>query len=142
MSLRIDGNNAYFFRFQYRIDARCIPSTLTDNHDVVWFQCPWKPHATYELICDFLLNLAEQIENGVYVCVGITKHEGYFKRYNLEKLFIDCEWEYSYLGESCELVNQILRFGYYHEGVRDIHERIRNYHATLVFKKKDYSPPW
>ena len=76
-----------FFSWQYRIDATCIP---TDHHKVIWFQCPWKTregsNVTCELILDFLVNLAGQIKEGVYVCVGITTHRSYYPKYHLEKI--------------------------------------------------------
>ena len=75
------------FKIRYGVDARRIPpSLIPPAGGVVWFQCPWLGRDTGELIREFLLSTAHHLDGGSYVCVGITKHKSYSKRYELEDI--------------------------------------------------------
>ena len=70
--------------WQYGINATALPQTLAQDQQVIWFQCPWvlkndvfAPYNTAKLVSKFLLNTASQIQPGIHVCVGITKHPRY-----------------------------------------------------------------
>lgn len=137
--------------WQFGVDALSLSQELVGDHQVIWFQCPWTSprDKTTLLISDFLLNLAEKIECGIYVCIGITKQFPYIKSYGLENILgegLRAEEnktkvlrKYDFEGADCELVEKVLEFGYHHitchEG-RDIHDEIFAEHLTLVFKRK------
>ena len=94
------------------------------------------------LIWNFLLNLAKQIDSGVLVCIGITTRFPYIQSYGLEGILgiglaggTPVFREYNFLGADDELIQNILRFGYHHQGFEDIHDKIRDHHVTLVFQK-------
>ena len=66
-------------RVECGVDACNLdPGLILPAGGVIWFQCPWsyKPHL--QLIQDFLFNTAGKLAEGVYVCIGITKHGDYF----------------------------------------------------------------
>lgn len=124
--------------------------TLANSHRVVWFQCPWpntwySPDTLVILITDFLENL-RKFENE-YVLIGITTHRRYVHCYRLQDLFheynplenfpsmqLECRG-YTYVGADDSFIKTILKFGYKHEGFRDIHNYILKEHITLVFRK-------
>jgi hypothetical protein len=121
------------------IDATAIPLELMDNSSVIWFQCPWIPgQSIYPLIHTFLIRASETIAAGVHVCVGITAHKDYVERYELHKILGsgDCTNAYFFCGADDILIQNILGFGYRHQGLKDIHEYIRHAHVTLVFCKR------
>lgn len=133
----------------FGIDALAVPKSLTDNCDVIWFQCPWlsAEGKICELVSGFLLNLAGQIKSGVYVCIGITKYKEYVHNYNLEDILgknLEAKpsatavlERYQFHGADSCLVEKILSFGYHHRACNkdiDIHEEILRDHVTLVFQ--------
>ena len=134
--------------WQFGVDARNIASFSARNPDVVWFQCPWllpeEPITISTLIHSFLVNTWEWLEPGKYVCIGITTHEMYVDRYELEKILgkrrgkSDILGKYVLCGADQKLVRNVLKFGYHHQGITDvdIHKMIKNHHITLVFRKK------
>ncbi len=138
--------------WQYGVNALQIPSLSALNPDVVWFQCPWLPgsDSIYPLIHPFLVNTSDQIQPGKYVCIGITKHEKYVERYELQKILGNWSYgrfnstdildNYEFCGADQKLVKNVLLFGYHHQGSteKDIHDFIKYYHVTLVFRKKSY----
>ena len=128
------------------IDARNLPPHLIPHKGVIWFQCPWDLNPG-QLIREFLLNAAPKIvHEDSYVCVGITKHHDYIQRYQLESILgenllaeddsTEVLKSYTFLGADDKLIKSILDFGYRHEGHRDIHYYIRDYHVTLIFQRK------
>lgn len=126
------------------VDAENIHPELLINRQVIWFQCPWIPgrQGIDLLVRNYLFNLAEQIDSGVLVCIGITKQFPYIKSYRLESILgkglagnTDVFQWYKFLGADDELIQEILRFGYHHQGVKDIHFQIFDDHVTLIFQK-------
>ncbi len=129
------------------IDARSIPPEIARWSNLIWFQCPWvaeyHEHAISDLILVFLGSAADNCAPGTYVCIGITTHEDYMHRYCLERILganLDsCTLDqYEFLGVDDVLIKKLLSYGYKHEsksGV-DIHNLIRSYHVTLVFRLK------
>ena len=123
----------------YGINARSIPPEIARWSNLVWFQCPWtkKPDIP-DLILGFLKNAADNCFPGTYVCVGITTKEKYMYKYNLDRILRDCCTldHYVFLGVDDVLINELLSYGYKHESKsdRDIHNYIRDYHVTLVFR--------
>jgi hypothetical protein len=120
----------------YGIDGRSIPDCLLSNVEVIWFQCPWREDGPHDLIIEFLEGLAEKISEGVLVCIGISTHPKYFPRYDLQTILSTTQQSYEFLGADKELVNLILKLGYRHEGLKNIHGYIKEYHTTLIFKKR------
>jgi hypothetical protein len=120
----------------YSIDGRSIPDCLLSNVEVIWFQCPWRLGGPHQLIIEFFEGLAEKISEGVLVCIGITTHHKYFRRYDLQTILSTTKQSYEFLGADKELVDLILKLGYHHEGWDDIHDYIKEYHKTLIFKKR------
>lgn len=116
--------------------------------DAVWFQCPWSGNPG-KLVEDFLLNAARYTREGEYVCVGITNHDRYVRRYCLENVLgrglrgtSDCTEvlkHYDFLGADTDLIYRVLSFGYQHHVSKDIdiHDFILEHHATLVFERKE-----
>ena len=129
--------------WQYGIDARAPnPQLKLQNYTVIWFQCPWiKGKGTGELMESFLSNMAEKIYPGCYVCIGITTHPAYIKRYCLEEVFgSEVLKKYKSIRADKDFIEKILRHGYRHESIKkdtDIHTTIINHHVTLVFEKKE-----
>ena len=140
--------------WQYGIDATALPTTLTQDKQVIWFQCPWVSrntgdYSTAALVSDFLLNMAAQIQPGVHVCVGIANHKQYVKRYKLYELLgpnlkslpnsTPVLKQYEFAGADDQLVRKLLEFGYEHQSVNgtDIHKYIYDSHITLIFTKKE-----
>ena len=116
---------------------------LGDHHaQVIWFQCPWGDGKIYRLIRGFLRSAYHKVGNRGYVCIGITTHSEYVKEYELKKLLhegediIEFQAKYHFCGADTTLVENILDFGYHHQGRKDIHDMIKEYHVTLVFRKK------
>ncbi len=132
------------------INGCWIPKPLM-KAEVIWFQCPWiswdeGPTATGDLIERFLLNTSPNMGAGAYVCVGITTLRDYVERYGLGRILGDkhnggnsitrVTEVYDFKGADNTLIKRVLDFGYHHEGIKDIHDYIRHYHTTLVFRKK------
>ena len=135
--------------WERKIDACNIPLRLVPSAGVIWFQCPWSDRdSTNTLIQTFLLETAPKLDKESYVCIGITKLFPYIKSYSLEDILgedlraeddsTEVLRKYKFCGADEQLIKKILKFGYRHEGCtrEDIHEKIRDYHVTLVFKKK------
>ena len=126
------------------VDCRALPDELAAP--IVWFQCPWTPDRRDlgGLLATFLMNSRSD-----YVLIGIANHFPYTISYELGSLFqnleqfgqvpIECG-NYKYLGADDHFIQEILRFGYKHEGClqdKDIHTTIIKDHITLVFQRKD-----
>ena len=124
------------------VDATNIPGDLSVEGKVVWFQCPW----SFDPLPSTLMRrfFDHMVEKGVnYVLVGITKYTKYVGRYDIPSL-LDVQQggpassklhQYKFIGADGTLINEILLHGYKHEGFTDIHDRIKNDHITLVFKR-------
>ena len=128
------------FAWKYGINALNIPKVLIEDQKVIWFQCPWQKGATDNLMKNFLLKLASITKKGVYVCIGITTHTRYCRKYKLDHLIgkkpeTAVLKKYRFLGADDHLVNLILCFGYHHRGICDIHKKIFNQHVTLIFER-------
>ena len=95
------------------------------------------------------MNLAEQIEAGVYVCIGVANKFPYIKTYKLESILgkelkavsdsTSVLKKYDFIGIDNELIEKILSFGYHHQTVHeniDIHNEISKCHLTLIFERK------
>ena len=133
-------------KMYYGVDACNIPRKLLplSSNIVVWFQCPWDDHPG-QLIENFLLNTADKLRASSYVCVGITSHTGYVRRYHLDEILgaklkardgsTKVLTRYTFLGADTKLIARILEFGYHHQGKNDIHDKIKGDHLTLVFQK-------
>ena len=81
-------------------------------------------------------------EGGV-VCVGIINNSSYKENYALEMIIGESPGnntkvlcEYTFVGIDDELVGEVLKFGYHHEGIRDIHMSNIKRHITLIFARK------
>lgn len=88
----------------------------------------------YELVRGFLLGTAERIQQGRVVCVGVTKHSYYVERYRLAGLLgnrhtttrgdelddatTDTLRVYHFCGVDDMLIQQVLAYGYRHQGSR------------------------
>ena len=134
----------------YGIDATALPTTLTQDQQVIWFQCPWvarntSDYSTAALVSDFLLNMAAQIQPGVHVCVGIANHPDYVKEYRLDELLGPNRpvlEQYEFVGADDQLIGKLLEFGYTLLIVRPdknrdaFHRYIYKSHVTLIFRKK------
>ncbi len=95
-----------------------------------------------DLILGFLGNASDNCAPGTYVCVGITTHSRYMHEYQLKLILGDnldiCTLDqYEFLGVDDVLIKKLLSYGYIHQGGRHIHNLIKDYHVTLVFKLKD-----
>lgn len=116
--------------------------------EIIWFQCPWGYGDIFKLVQGFLLSGWWRVRSGDHVCVGITTKEKYVDKYDLERVFNkshgasrnDILEKYDFCGADTRLVATTLTFGYHHEGIKEIHEDIRNDHVTLVFRKKSSIP--
>lgn len=115
----------------------------------IWFQCPWREKDVNGLISNFLLDVSDKVRENTLVLIGITRHGMYVSRYKLQTILgtglmakdnsTDCLKKYKFLGADDDLIKDILSFGYLHMGISgkdSIHNNLRDYHVTLVFKKK------
>lgn len=131
------------------IDAHSIPNRLMRKSEVIWFQCPWigrnknPQNSTYKLIDTFLRNAGtsglnrEEELSGFFICIGIVRRYKYINLYRLDEILeSDIMDKYDYLGADGTLIQSILTFGYHHQGLGDIHDFIKDYHITLIFRKK------
>lgn len=123
---------------------------------VFWFQCPWISIAigrneTATLIKDFIKCAASQQRPGDYLCIGITFVFPYVTNYDLngllgvqgeeiEGVFSDTaltsQLGYEFLGANQEYAKRLLDHGYKHTGEIDIHDDIKKFHLTLVFRNQ------
>lgn len=103
----------------------------------IYFQCPWAyPGSTAELLRDIVLSSASVQKYGDYLFFGLTKAAQYVPAYDLTALKIYAETHgYHQLEEDTMLVNESLKFGYYHYSPSgyDIHSKLRSHHYTLCF---------
>lgn len=136
--------------WKYGVDATdlCCNLSHTDlmSYAVFWFQCPWSNNPCL-LINKFLLSLLSIAEDQNYhVCIGISKQFPFIKGYGLEAILganLCCLPNsnkilslYDFCGADDTFIKEILRFGYRHQGNKDIHSQIFSDHVTLVFKRK------
>ncbi len=110
-----------------------IPPEIARWSNLVWFQCPWTYYSP-DVILGFLGSAADNCAPGTFVCVGITTHKYYMRKYYLELLLGDnldsCTLklnQYEFLGADDLLINKLL---YKHESKPD-HNLV-----TLVFRLK------
>ena len=90
--------------------------------------------------------MAENIESGCCVCIGITSLFPYVTSYCLEAILgselrrdegsTEVLEKYDFIGADDDFIYEILSYGYQHEGLGTIHKKIFYFHVTLVFKKK------
>ena len=131
----------------FGINACDIPLRLIRHNCVIWFQCPWSLDPG-QLIYDFLINTAPKLVHDSYVCVGITKRPNYVLSYKLESILDSSQMtsaevlkNYEFLGADDDLIYKILEFGYCHQSfIRDIHHFIRDFHLTLIFRRRPPPP--
>ena len=76
-----------------------------------------------------------------YVLIGIANVFPFVKEYKLQNLLGNklqgpTESGYKFRGADRTLVKKILRYGYKHRGINNIHTKIFDYHITLVFQRK------
>ena len=114
---------------------------------VIWFQCPWLKDKSKigKLIEQFLVNNVRKIHNNDLMCVGIINNANYIDHYSLESILGEelravpksttVLEHYDFCGADDQLVGEILKYGYHHQGLRDIHRTNIPNHITLVFKK-------
>ena len=133
----------------YGIDATALPLALTQDQQAIWFQCPWvarntRNYSAKDLIINFLLNLAAQLQADVCVCVGIANHPDYAKHYDFKTILDICcgdtatQGKYRFVGADDQLIKELLDFGYHHRLAHedvDLHKTMFNHHVTLVFKR-------
>ena len=126
------------------IDATKIPADLEVAGKVVWFQCPWT-HPSAEipaLIQGFMTEMACKQDVGDYLIIGVAAGaKKYIDKYCLTDIIGNGQEEhiferYKFHGGDEELIKKILKHGYKHEGYKNIHGLIFNFHMTLVFKKE------
>ena len=111
--------------------------------NAIWFQCPWldskeKIGKIGTLVREYVCSAAEILQEGGIVCVGIINNSKYTPRYELEVLLKDEEVlkKCDYVGVDNTLVGEMLKLGYNHKGVQNIHKYNLDNHLTLVFAKK------
>lgn len=128
--------------WQFDVDATRIPDELDVQGKVVWFQCPWAWHSDdlSRLLVTFLQHMASKQDPGDYTLLGIANLFPYVKNYKLEELLGENLARghvhgYEFLGADRKFVRELLQYGYKHEGCKDIHNGIIEYHITLVFRK-------
>lgn len=124
--------------WQFGIDATEIPDDLDVKAKVVWFQCPWislqnNPDGTYNLVANFIRHMAHKQAD--YILIGIANQFPYVKGYKCD-LITKPPDAYEFLGGDKSLIFKVLRYGYKHEGEKDIHDKIFHDHVTLVFKRR------
>lgn len=125
--------------WRFGIDATKIPDDLVVEEKVVWFQCPWisvkdEFDGTYSLVAKFLSHMADKQAD--YILIGITKKFPFVKSYMLDAVIPKPPDAYVFLGGDKSLISEVLRYGYKHEGEKDIHDKIFYDHVTLVFKRR------
>ena len=107
--------------------------------NAIWFQCPWTDWKKIgTLIKTYLCSAATILQPGDIVCVGIINNSKYTPRYELDKLLKDEEVlkKCDYVGVDNTLVGEMLKLGYHHEGLKNLHKWNIDNHITLVFAKK------
>ena len=131
--------------WQIQVSALQRQIDIRVDGKVVWFQCPWSDttrHTTAGLIQCFMEKMKQRQVIGDILVIGISTHEDYIKKYNLNNILGDGSGKtiihgYRYLGHDENIIKMILGRGYKHEGVREIHNYIIDTHSTLVFKRED-----
>ena len=134
------------------VDAtRIVEDDLHVEGKIVWFQCPWgmrrEGRGPANLVRNFLRHMAEPGNQPEYILIGISTHGHYVQDYHLDNILelndperedsvvVSKVGEYKFLGSDCELIEDILKYGYKHEGAVEIHDFIFATHLTLVFKR-------
>ena len=98
------------------------------------------------LIESFLMNTMSKLQRGDLVCVGIINKGMYTGAYGLENILgeeLRAEPNstavlkyYDFLGADDQLVWEVLKYGYHHQGAKDIHITNICNHVTLIFQRK------
>ncbi|KAJ7106821.1 hypothetical protein C8R43DRAFT_906081, partial [Mycena crocata] len=102
----------------------------------IWFQCPWRSGETARLIRRFIESAAAVQQSGDAVFIGLTALSRYTRQYALEDLKVVArKLGYEIFIDEC-FIRYAIDAGYWHEGVRDIHDYILDYHQTFVFVKR------
>ena len=129
--------------WQFGVDATNTPETLNVKGKIVWFQCPWSKEDVHvhALVAKFLNHMAEKQSAKDYALIGLANMPRYVKEYRIqdllsENLAEDRSQQYKFLGADKKMIEEILKYGYHHEGYRDIHDYILTCHITLVFRRK------
>ena len=128
---------------RFGVDATDLPVDLEVRGKIVWFQCPWTAHVqddTDELLRDVFEEMGRKQNQHDYLLIGITKFFPYVKSYHLQAILGDnlqnrSYCNYNFIGCDTEFIKKILKFGYHHTGIRDIHFKIMDDHVTLIFQK-------
>ena len=126
---------------RFGVDATDLPVGLEVGGKVVWFQCPWTTQDdTDELLRNVLEEMGRKQNQHDYLLIGIANLFPYVKSYCLQAIFGDNLQNrryrnYHFIGCDTEFIKDILKFGYRHTGIRDIHFEIMNHHVTLIFQK-------
>ena len=116
----------------------------TDLTCAIFFQCPYDGYKNGETKClvrSFLSSASEVQHPGDFLFIGITTHSDYSRNYGLLKLIGNGSQAqqngYSFIGADAEFPKGMLCRGYKHQGVREIHDDIKDTHLTLCFLKLD-----
>ena len=144
--------------FRCGVDARNISPDLIPKRTfgsleffpyLIWFQCPWLDDRDKigDLIEQFLLNMVSKLHIGDLMCIGIVNNKDYIDAYRLEDILgyeltahprsTDVMKYYDFRGADIQLVKEILKYGYCHQGLGDIHCANIPNHVTLVFQKNE-----
>ena len=122
----------------------------TDLTCAIFFQCPYDGYKNGETKClvrSFLSSASEVQHPGDFLFIGITTYFLYCNNYGLPELIGNVgqaqqngyAWQngYRFIGADAEFPKDMLRCGYKHQGVREIHDDIKDNHLTLCFLKLD-----
>ncbi|KAJ7260703.1 hypothetical protein C8J57DRAFT_1514639 [Mycena rebaudengoi] len=129
LSLVFDAENLSTF---IRLKRRPPNPPPTRN---IWFQCPWARDPA-ALAKGFIRSAAAIQKSGDVIFLGLTAHPNYQHRYKLDHLkTVAHGLGYETFMDEC-FIRHAIDAGYKHEGVRDIHDFILDYHQTVVFVKR------
>ena len=119
----------------HSIDATNIPDALLTP--IIWFQCPWVTRwkRTPDLLKNFFQHAGEKQQPGDIVILGIISKQPYCESYALDFLAQGTE-HYEFLGADNHFITHLLKRGYKHQGIRDIHRIIYDTHLSLLFRHK------
>lgn len=122
------------------VDAGALHKRPSLPTSIMWFQCPWgdtrsDSRATAELITRFLRSASPLQKIYDMVLVGIIGHSRYNWAYRMEEnIQVARQLGYDHFTER-QFIQDCLRRGYRHQGLRDIHSASREFHLTHVFVK-------
>lgn len=143
--------NLPWTQFLPHIDATRLRETELFNADpphdahrcAIFFQCPYAGYAndeTKQLVRDFISSASEVQRPGDFLFIGITTMFPYCKNYGLPEVIgvrgHAQNNRYRFMGADTEFPKDMLRRGYEHQAVIDIHDKIKDRHITLCFTKQ------